>query len=315
MIGMKGKKTNYITIPYHAICHCAIRTAGGDTNLGIMTVGDRDCELMLWLPCHWQRMVKKRVKDDHGDGHHEEKEPPLPLHAYFELDFAKDKVDLVGLHRYVSEKLCYAGGNRFGPSNYKPATPGAIRNPTMEIDSNRSSFFDWFTRNASEIDGEAMAKQLKEVGIMFPDEKPGPTFKEGKDVLMLTNLRILVIDSKSFLGLNVAKKTVYITVPWSSVRATAITTAGGWFDGDAEIKFNVRGTWCANPSKADVCSSDSDCEKSYVDIDVKSKVNLFKVMEYFLNVAIIQIWRGERCNFCPIVICTCGIIRVHPIFL
>ena len=40
-----------------------------------------------------------------------------------------------------------------------------------------------------------------------------------------------------------------MTVPWSSVRAYSVCTAGSMFDSDCELKFNVMGKWCADPGK------------------------------------------------------------------
>lgn len=52
-------------------------------------------------------------------------------------------------------------------------------------------------------------------------------------LIQSTNLRVIIIDPKGLTG----KKTEYHSLPWTSITAHGVRTAGKWVDFDTEVMF------------------------------------------------------------------------------
>jgi hypothetical protein len=56
---------------------------------------------------------------------------------------------------------------------------------------------------------------------------------------MFTNLRVIKIDPKGLVG----KQVEYTSIPWKSITAYAVRTAGKYLDWDSEVEFWTENTF------------------------------------------------------------------------
>ncbi|KAL3810110.1 hypothetical protein ACHAXA_008243 [Cyclostephanos tholiformis] len=174
--------------------------------------------------------------------------PPIPRNSYLEIDFQKDKVDILVVHRYLSERVMRTDGH-----NMKPYTNGVP--PNLLVPSppgSMQNLLDWIGDNASAIDPEAVNRKFHEAGILQTDERVAFAFKTGRDSLYLTNKRFFMIDVQGFTG----KRKEYMSVPWDSVRVWSVESAGN-FDRDMELRLWFKGAW-NNKIKQDLRKGKSD---------------------------------------------------------
>ena len=140
IFGLGGKKAEYLTIPYRSISHFAVQTSGGG-----FIFKDRDAELQIWTDVpDFTPEVPESEEQEHV--------PPQPGACYFEQDLAKDKVDLLGIHRYLSEKLLSL--SYWAYSNRTTAIGTAeIVHPGLPGDTNFLNLLSsLFSDNAREVD-------------------------------------------------------------------------------------------------------------------------------------------------------------------
>lgn len=170
-----GKKVEYVSVPYSTITAFSVRSAG--------SWADKDSELNLWLDFDDVFYPRRENEDDPPP-------PPIPRHSYLEIDFQKDKVDILVVHRYLSERVMRTDGH-----NMKPYT--SIVPPNLLVPSKPGSMenlLDWIGENASAIDAEAVNRKFHEAGMLQHDERVAFAFKTGRDSLYLTNKRFFMID-------------------------------------------------------------------------------------------------------------------------
>ena len=173
-LGM-GKKVDFTSLPYSTISAFAVRSAGSWV--------DKDSELCLWLDFDDVFNPPRENEDDPPP-------PPIPRKSYLEIDFQKDKVDMLVLHRYLSERLMAINAHTSKPytspvplSLLVPSPPGTIE-----------MVLGWVGGNASAIDSGAVNEKFLEAGLLQHDERVAFAFKTGRDSLYLTNKRIFFID-------------------------------------------------------------------------------------------------------------------------
>lgn len=170
-----GTKVEYISLPYSTVTAFSVRSAG--------SWADKDSELCLWLDFD-DVFYPKRENDD------DPPPPPIPRKSWLEIDFQKDKVDILVVHRYLSERVMRTNGH-----NMKPYTSNV--SPNLLVPSSpgsRENLLDWIGENASAIDAEAVNQKFHEAGILQHDERVAFAFKTGRDSLYLTNKRFFMID-------------------------------------------------------------------------------------------------------------------------
>ena len=225
--GLGGKKVEYITIPYFSISHFALQTPG----YGLI-FKDRDAELQIWTDCTYFRH-EVRTKD------HES--PPMPLMTFIEQDLARDKVDLLAIHRYLSYKLLSLGPvppQVQGQMTAHERPKILIRPEVPGEGSVWSTLHEMFSDNAYMIDAGEMNRKFHENFMLQDDETVGIAYANGRDLFMVTTKRIFMMDTKGFTG----KKVQYLTIPFSSVRSFGVETAST-FDRDCEFFIDVKGFW------------------------------------------------------------------------
>jgi hypothetical protein len=173
-LGM-GKKMEFTSLPYSTISAFSVRSAGSWI--------DKDSELCFWLDFD-DVFNPPRAKED------DPPPPPIPRKSYLEIDFQKSKVDMLVLHRYLSERVMVVNRHDMKPytspvlqSLLVPSPPGTVE-----------SVLDWIGGNAVAIDSGAVNEKFCEAGLIQHDERVAFAFKTGRDSLYLTNKRIFLID-------------------------------------------------------------------------------------------------------------------------
>lgn len=150
---------------------------------------DKDSEMCLWLDFDDVFNPRRQNEDDPPP-------PPIPRKSWLEIDFQRDKVDTLIIHRYLSERLMRVNGHQLKPHTsrvsqdlLRPSVPGA-----------GEKLLDWIGNNAAAIDPQAVDEQFHEAGLLQYDEHVAFAFKTGRDSLYLTNKRLFVIDVQGMTG-------------------------------------------------------------------------------------------------------------------
>jgi len=173
-LGM-GKKMEFTSLPYSTISAFAVRSAGSWI--------DKDSELCLWLDFDDVFNPPRENEDDPPP-------PPIPRKSYLEIDFQKDKVDMLVLHRYLSERLMAVTAHALKPYTSPVSQNLLVPSPPGTIEM----VLGWIGGNASAIDSKAVNEKFREAGLLQHDERVAFAFKTGRDSLYLTNKRIFFID-------------------------------------------------------------------------------------------------------------------------
>lgn len=165
----KGR-TEYTSIPYKNIVAFAVETASG--------MMDNDTELMIWTDMNF---IPPEIKDG------EQVEPPQPGMSFMEFDFNKKLVDIIGLKKYL--------GDRVLKSQKVEAAP---MKPDIGMGSNESTmgnFFSNFGDNQRPIDPIEVNESLhSQTPLLLDDEVVIMAFRAGRDLSVFSNYRVIVID-------------------------------------------------------------------------------------------------------------------------
>lgn len=92
--------------------------------------------------------------------------------------------------------------------------------------------FDGLIGNASEAKQREITKELE--GVLIPNEEVDLAFKLVRDMIVFTNLRLIIVDKQGVTG----KKASYKSLPYKSISRFSVETSGH-FDLDAELKVWV----------------------------------------------------------------------------
>mmetsp|Transcript_5110 Transcript_5110/g.12290 ORF Transcript_5110/g.12290 Transcript_5110/m.12290 type:complete len:849 (-) Transcript_5110:132-2678(-) len=263
--GWTGKKKSYLSIPWSSVKNFGVKSAGSFL--------DKDSEMMIWTDIMYvmgpptedcgrpgqvaegmldmaglaggiMNMVADSAMDaavDDGDG-----PPPDPGMSFLEFDFQKDRVDLMGVQRYLAARILptgLAGLDVPVPASVMaPSTPGALE-----------GLINWMGDDGHALDAHTLNAQLGQAGLLIEGEAVAMGFKAGRDTFVLTSKRVLVIDVQGFTG----KRIAYESTPYSSIRAFSVESAGT-FDRDAEIKIYTRNTWTRSEIAQDLRKGRAD---------------------------------------------------------
>ena len=93
---------------------------------------------------------------------------------------------------------------------------------------------DGIMGNASEIDANEVQQELGDV--LNANEQVTAAYKLIRDMLVITNKRLMFIDKQGVTG----KKVSYRSIPYKSVTQFSVETAGR-FDTDSELKVWISG--------------------------------------------------------------------------
>ncbi|KAL9185215.1 hypothetical protein ACHAXT_002992 [Thalassiosira profunda] len=211
-----GKKVEYVSLPWTTVTAFSVRSAG--------SFADKDSELCLWLDFDDVFNPMRANEDDPPP-------PPIPRRSFLEIDFQKNQVDIMVVHRYLSERLMRVKGHEMKP--YTSLVSQDLLRP-----SGGKNPLDWIGDNAVAIDPEAVNEKFHASGVLQHDETVAFAFKTGRDSLYLTNKRLLVIDVQGFTG----KRKEIQSVPWDTVVSWSVESAGS-FDRDMELRVYFKGFW------------------------------------------------------------------------
>jgi hypothetical protein len=139
----------------------------------------------------------------------------------YSVDFADAQVDVFAVQKFISEKVLL--------SSKEFKTPSATL-PTTENKAQMQGFMDWIGNNAVQLDSASVqAKFTNDYPVLMKgEENVHLAFKTGRDTTIITNKRFFVVDVKGWTG----KRIKFESLPWSSIAAFAIETAGHWDRGE-----------------------------------------------------------------------------------
>jgi len=229
-----GKKVEFTSLPWTTVTAFGVKSAG--------SFMDKDSECLIWTDFDdiWYPPT---------EGEDSPPPPPIPRRSFIELDFQKDKVDLMAVHRYLSERcLRVEGGHKdadgyytpnlrpydmpVSPDIMAPTKPGAL-----------DAVLGWLGNDAHALNPAELNAQLHgDTKMLQDDERAVLAYKAGRDTLVFTNKRIFIIDVQGMSG----KRIAYKSVPYSSVRSFAVESAGSW-DTDSEVKIWGKFYWMDGP--------------------------------------------------------------------
>eukprot|EP00928_Gymnodinium_smaydae_P062907 TRINITY_DN4663_c0_g2_i4.p1 TRINITY_DN4663_c0_g2~~TRINITY_DN4663_c0_g2_i4.p1 ORF type:complete len:814 (+),score=94.06 TRINITY_DN4663_c0_g2_i4:198-2639(+) len=238
--GLKGTKVQFTSIKYQAIRAFGFQTAGGKL--------DRDEEVMIYTGVVPPPPIPQSEGPDI---------PPCPREdcvSYIEFDLRRGSSNLLALQQFLSEKV-------FGG---KPSS-------LIQSNSERTHSLDPFTelhhlisQNAKKIDASKVEDMLKAGNVLLGTERVLLAFKIFNDLLVWTDVRFLNVDNKRSLT---GKKTMYLSVPYSAVKAFGFTSAGSW-DSDSEITMWTDVYWQLSRLEWDIRKGKNDEETSMLMKDV-----------------------------------------------
>jgi len=209
--GLTGSKTKYKSIPYSLIKAYSVSTVGGGT--------DTDCELEFWVTGGME------YKNDH-----------------IEFEFAHDRVDLFALKQFLNLKVLpreqehtivipdgVSPGSQFQadvcgqtmsltcPPFLEPGAPirvtvpspnpgGYTRGPKTQ-EEGVSAFFSWLGDDGHEVDRDELQERLRTCPpVLAPDEQIELAYKSGRDFIVFSTKRIMIIDRRGITGKKVKSK-------------------------------------------------------------------------------------------------------------
>jgi len=189
--GWSGKKIEYTSVPYSSVKAFSAKSAGS---------WDRDSKVNIYTKNHWSL-------------------------SKLSLDFRKGKADIIVIQKFLSAIVL---GNEQDVASYlRDINPNTVK---INHPTGMNIFTDWIIDNSVEEDPDVFNAQLhKYPPILLSDESVEKVYREGRDLWVYTNLRILRVDVKGMPG----SKVKYKSIPLNSVTAFEVETAGH-LDRDAE---------------------------------------------------------------------------------
>lgn len=201
--GWSGKKVKYISIPWRHVQAFAVRSAG---------TWDKDSEMMIWT----------QIMHDYDAG---DPPSPVPGMSYFEQDFQKS-VDIMSVHRYLTLKCLGEGQDCEVSATQVLATP----------DGSTEKLLSWLGQDARQVEPAEVDHHFR--SVLAQSERVLMAFRVGRDTLCFTSHRALFVDVQGLSG----QKIEYRSIPWRSVGAFSVESAGSW-DRDGQVHLFVRAPW------------------------------------------------------------------------
>ncbi len=145
------------------------------------------------------------------------------------LDFRKGKADIIAIQKFLSAIVL---GNPEEAGRYLNSKEPIVSTSNA---AGMSSFMSWITDNSSAIDPAVVDSQLhNDPPILLDEEKVSRAFRQGRDMYVYTDRRVILVDVQGLRG----KKVEYKSTPWEWVKGFEFETAGN-FDRDAELYLHV----------------------------------------------------------------------------
>lgn len=185
-----SKKMEYKSVPYTSVRGFEVESAGGF---------DSDAEATIWIKNYWDM-------------------------SSISQDMRKGKADIIALQNLLAKATM---GNDDGGSGLEQA--GGAQEVNEE--GGFASFMSMLKDDSAQINSSTADDILrKNPKILMDDEKVDMAFRCGRDMIVYTTKRLLMVDVKGWSG----KKVAYTSVPFKHMNAYRITTAGSCLDSDSE---------------------------------------------------------------------------------
>jgi len=200
--GWSGEKIEYTSIPYSSVRGFSAESAGG---------WDRDSNVNIYTKNYWTL-------------------------AKLKLDFRKGKADIIAIQKFLSAIVL---GNEQDAANYLSTT----NSNTVKIKyaPGMNSFTDWIIDKSVEVDADVANAQFhNDPPILLSDESVEKVYREGRDLWIYTNLRVLTVNVKGMSGKKIKYKSIRLK---DCIMAYAVETAGNAFDRDAECYMMTNIPW------------------------------------------------------------------------
>jgi hypothetical protein len=246
--GMTGKKIECLTILWPAIKGYSVETAGN--------ILDRDAELTLFFSLP--------ATPSSAEGF------PRNKRTRMKIDFRNGQADIYAVQKFISDKL-------LGPDTMAPSQNGGAMAGYQDHGS--GSLLAWLGDDNRMVDPRQAEMQFK--FLLQTCESVELAFRGRRDMILFTTKRVIFVDIQGFLGLG--KKVEYISVPYRTVKAFALRSAGSFMDKDSELCLWLDFDDVFYPRRAneDDPPPPPIPRKSYLEIDFqKDKVDIFVVHRY-----------------------------------
>lgn len=185
--GWSGHKVEYTSLPWSSVQLFGVRSAGSI---------DKDSEVMFWPDFDDCFFPPKQDEDSPPP-------PPIPRKSFIECDFQKDKVDIMVVHRYLSERcLRTENGHVDSDGVFVPnhMSPDKLVSPDVMIPSppgTLSAFMERLGNDARQMDPKELdATMHGSTPILQIDEQVQMAYKAGRDTFIVTNKRIFLLDTQ-----------------------------------------------------------------------------------------------------------------------
>jgi len=248
--GFSGQRVSYFTILWTSIRAFSVETAG--------SFFDRDAELLLFT----------NLPDEVCSI------PGFPRRSLtrINIDFRRGQADLFAVQRFISDKIL--GTDTVDPSLIISASKDDHQK------SHESNFFSWLGDDMRIIEPQSIDKQFHiDPPILQNCEKVEMAFKGRRDLTIFTSKRFISVDMKGFIG----KLVEYTSIPWTSITAFQVQSAGSFMDKDSEMMLWTDFDDVFNPPKdnSDDPPPPPIPRYSYIKIDFqKDRVDLFVIHRY-----------------------------------
>jgi Bacterial PH domain len=139
------------------------------------------------------------------------------------IDFASDKVSIFTIQQFMNEKVLNQNNNNTENKTFQDEQGHATVGTTGSgAGGGVEKLLNWLGDNAVQLN----ATNIQSVFTKdYPvNEHVQFAFKSGRDTTLITNKRFMIIDVKGWSG----KKINFCTIPWSSISAYSVETAGNW---------------------------------------------------------------------------------------
>ena len=142
------------------------------------------------------------------------------------INFSASNVDIFQIYQLLNAKVKFQAAR--GTGDAIDAVP-----PNMDQKQTKAgNLIDWLGDNAKQVDVQMVENKLKtEFPVLFADEKVELAFQSGRDFKVFTDRRIFMMDVKGLVG----KKIEFLTIPYGSIHAFSVQTAGALLDRDTEL--------------------------------------------------------------------------------
>lgn len=173
----------------------------------------------------------------------------------------RNSVDVQEIQGFLADMVLGVGGNGPPPPGEKNRAGPQAKLPPADL-------LGWLGNDFTEVDAGKAEQDLraKLPTLLRDDEMLEMAFKVGRDKAFLTTKRILLIDTMGLTG----KRVEFLSLPYASIHAFAVQSAGGFTDTDAEVMV-----WTAiePPSPPEVDDGDTPPPpppgKTFIKLDIR----------------------------------------------